>query len=176
MPWSHGQSHTHTAPTVGPVGPNALPLSVQLQTGGHRPTESSVLCRGAVRAQSCPRPIQHRDLCFYLVLLGGLSVAPHSYSGLGGAPASLHHGKPRRDSAGQRHRVLGGDGGWQWGRRGTHHSMQQCWRRGVSDTGLSAADRTLLLSLQIYSPDHSSNNFSSNPSTPVGSPQGLAGR
>ncbi|NWY71915.1 TFE2 factor, partial [Erithacus rubecula] len=32
-----------------------------------------------------------------------------------------------------------------------------------------------LLSLQIYSPDHSSNNFSSNPSTPVGSPQGLAG-
>ncbi|XP_068012427.1 transcription factor E2-alpha isoform X10 [Melanerpes formicivorus] len=27
----------------------------------------------------------------------------------------------------------------------------------------------------IYSPDHSSNNFSSNPSTPVGSPQGLAG-
>lgn len=29
--------------------------------------------------------------------------------------------------------------------------------------------------LQIYSPDHSSNNFSSSPSTPVGSPQGLAG-
>ncbi|XP_021234091.1 transcription factor E2-alpha isoform X17 [Numida meleagris] len=28
---------------------------------------------------------------------------------------------------------------------------------------------------RIYSPDHSSNNFSSNPSTPVGSPQGLAG-
>ncbi|XP_014395618.1 PREDICTED: transcription factor E2-alpha isoform X5 [Myotis brandtii] len=27
----------------------------------------------------------------------------------------------------------------------------------------------------IYSPDHSSNNFSSSPSTPVGSPQGLAG-
>ncbi|XP_072457654.1 transcription factor E2-alpha isoform X8 [Notamacropus eugenii] len=27
----------------------------------------------------------------------------------------------------------------------------------------------------IYSPDHSSNNFPSNPSTPVGSPQGLAG-
>ncbi|NXE16260.1 TFE2 factor, partial [Lophotis ruficrista] len=41
--------------------------------------------------------------------------------------------------------------------------------------GLGAADRALLLSLQIYSPDHSSNNFSSNPSTPVGSPQGLAG-
>ncbi|NXU83450.1 TFE2 factor, partial [Xiphorhynchus elegans] len=32
-----------------------------------------------------------------------------------------------------------------------------------------------LLCPQIYSPDHSSNNFSSNPSTPVGSPQGLAG-
>ncbi|NWV22793.1 TFE2 factor, partial [Origma solitaria] len=32
-----------------------------------------------------------------------------------------------------------------------------------------------LVSMQIYSPDHSSNNFSSNPSTPVGSPQGLAG-
>ncbi|KAM6219546.1 LOW QUALITY PROTEIN: transcription factor E2-alpha [Rhynchocyon petersi] len=27
----------------------------------------------------------------------------------------------------------------------------------------------------IYSPDHSSNNFSSSPSTPVGSPQGMAG-
>ncbi|XP_061457000.1 transcription factor E2-alpha isoform X5 [Rhineura floridana] len=27
----------------------------------------------------------------------------------------------------------------------------------------------------IYSPDHSSNNFSSNPSTPVGSPQGITG-
>ncbi|KFP53084.1 Transcription factor E2-alpha, partial [Cathartes aura] len=40
---------------------------------------------------------------------------------------------------------------------------------------VGAADRALLLSLQIYSPDHSSNNFSSNPSTPVGSPQGLAG-
>ncbi|NXO47381.1 TFE2 factor, partial [Aramus guarauna] len=41
--------------------------------------------------------------------------------------------------------------------------------------GVGAADRALLLLLQIYSPDHSSNNFSSNPSTPVGSPQGLAG-
>lgn len=28
---------------------------------------------------------------------------------------------------------------------------------------------------QIYSPDHSSNNFSPSPSTPVGSPQGLPG-
>ena len=33
----------------------------------------------------------------------------------------------------------------------------------------------LLVPSQIYSPDHSSNNFSSSPSTPVGSPQGLAG-
>ncbi|NXJ33653.1 TFE2 factor, partial [Ciconia maguari] len=46
---------------------------------------------------------------------------------------------------------------------------------GESCRGVGAADRALLLSLQIYSPDHSSNNFSSNPSTPVGSPQGLAG-
>ncbi|NXL02597.1 TFE2 factor, partial [Mesembrinibis cayennensis] len=46
---------------------------------------------------------------------------------------------------------------------------------GESRRGVGAADRALLLSLQIYSPDHSSNNFSSNPSTPVGSPQGLAG-
>ncbi|NXL94407.1 TFE2 factor, partial [Alectura lathami] len=46
---------------------------------------------------------------------------------------------------------------------------------GESCAGLSAADCALLLPLQIYSPDHSSNNFSSNPSTPVGSPQGLAG-
>ncbi|NXW24280.1 TFE2 factor, partial [Circaetus pectoralis] len=47
--------------------------------------------------------------------------------------------------------------------------------RGRAVAGVGAADRALLLSLQIYSPDHSSNNFSSNPSTPVGSPQGLAG-
>ncbi|NXN30177.1 TFE2 factor, partial [Nycticryphes semicollaris] len=46
---------------------------------------------------------------------------------------------------------------------------------GQGHAGVGAADRVLLLSLQIYSPDHSSNNFSSNPSTPVGSPQGLAG-
>lgn len=48
--------------------------------------------------------------------------------------------------------------------------------RGRAVAGVGAADRALLVSLQIYSPDHSSNNFSSNPSTPVGSPQGLAGR
>ncbi|NWX93774.1 TFE2 factor, partial [Nothoprocta pentlandii] len=41
--------------------------------------------------------------------------------------------------------------------------------------GLGDAHPAPLLLLQIYSPDHSSNNFSSNPSTPVGSPQGLAG-
>ncbi|NXX79141.1 TFE2 factor, partial [Urocolius indicus] len=47
---------------------------------------------------------------------------------------------------------------------------------GLGHGWVGAADRVLLLlSLQIYSPDHSSNNFSSNPSTPVGSPQGLAG-
>lgn len=32
-----------------------------------------------------------------------------------------------------------------------------------------------LLSLQIYSPDHTNNSFSSNPSTPVGSPPSLTG-
>ncbi|NXJ70123.1 TFE2 factor, partial [Rostratula benghalensis] len=46
---------------------------------------------------------------------------------------------------------------------------------GQGHAGVGTADRVLLLLLQIYSPDHSSNNFSSNPSTPVGSPQGLAG-
>uniref|UniRef100_A0A8B9IYB7 Transcription factor E2-alpha n=1 Tax=Amazona collaria TaxID=241587 RepID=A0A8B9IYB7_9PSIT len=45
----------------------------------------------------------------------------------------------------------------------------------LSHGRVRAADQAPLLSLQIYSPDHSSNNFSSNPSTPVGSPQGLAG-
>ncbi|NXR23544.1 TFE2 factor, partial [Cinclus mexicanus] len=47
---------------------------------------------------------------------------------------------------------------------------------GVTAAVLSVPLLTIpLVSLQIYSPDHSSNNFSSNPSTPVGSPQGLAG-
>ncbi|NXD29375.1 TFE2 factor, partial [Spelaeornis formosus] len=40
-------------------------------------------------------------------------------------------------------------------------------------TGMKREELCALSS--IYSPDHSSNNFSSNPSTPVGSPQGLAG-
>ncbi|NWX09301.1 TFE2 factor, partial [Caloenas nicobarica] len=57
--------------------------------------------------------------------------------------------------------------GWCWAQR-------SCWSGGAI-SGVGSADRVLLLSLQIYSPDHSSNNFSSNPSTPVGSPQGLAG-
>ncbi|NWQ66836.1 TFE2 factor, partial [Neopipo cinnamomea] len=51
--------------------------------------------------------------------------------------------------------------------------------RVVGAAGRGQRLRVLLtahpLSPQIYSPDHSSNNFSSNPSTPVGSPQGLAG-
>ncbi|NXI75741.1 TFE2 factor, partial [Rhipidura dahli] len=46
------------------------------------------------------------------------------------------------------------------------------WARPLQQVALLTIP---LLSLQIYSPDHSSNNFSSNPSTPVGSPQGLAG-
>ncbi|NXA43163.1 TFE2 factor, partial [Eudromia elegans] len=49
-------------------------------------------------------------------------------------------------------------------------------RLGVPGSWCSPAPSSaMLLLLQIYSPDHSSNNFSSNPSTPVGSPQGLAG-
>ncbi|NXN13650.1 TFE2 factor, partial [Indicator maculatus] len=53
-------------------------------------------------------------------------------------------------------------------------SLHCCWG-GRDCGGGGSADHAPLVSLQIYSPDHSSNNFSSNPSTPVGSPQGLAG-
>lgn len=65
---SREQIQTHTALMVGPVGPGAQSLSVLLQTREHCPIENGVLCYGAVRAQGCPCPIQHRDLCFYLVL------------------------------------------------------------------------------------------------------------
>ncbi|NWV65891.1 TFE2 factor, partial [Malurus elegans] len=70
------------------------------------------------------------------------------------------------------------------GRAGTGGSQGHLTSRGASgwwvprggDSWLGVALLTVpLMSLQIYSPDHSSNNFSSNPSTPVGSPQGLAG-
>ncbi|KFP16041.1 Transcription factor E2-alpha [Egretta garzetta] len=65
--------------------------------------------------------------------------------------------------------------GRQAGRVGRAAPLATLLGRGRAGAGVGAADRALLLSLQIYSPDHSSNNFSSNPSTPVGSPQGLAG-
>nr|XP_014341569.1 PREDICTED: transcription factor E2-alpha isoform X6 [Latimeria chalumnae] len=42
-------------------------------------------------------------------------------------------------------------------------------------TASSSGDALGKALASIYSPDHSSNNFSSNPSTPVGSPQGVAG-
>ncbi|XP_070230414.1 transcription factor E2-alpha isoform X2 [Bos mutus] len=42
-------------------------------------------------------------------------------------------------------------------------------------TSSSSGDALGKALASIYSPDHSSNNFSSSPSTPVGSPQGLAG-
>ncbi|KFO70892.1 Transcription factor E2-alpha [Cuculus canorus] len=64
------------------------------------------------------------------------------------------------------------------GPEGWRLELQRWWQAagvGESHPRVGAADHALLLSLQIYSPDHSSNNFSSNPSTPVGSPQGLAG-
>ncbi|NXX55695.1 TFE2 factor, partial [Scopus umbretta] len=61
----------------------------------------------------------------------------------------------------------GGPIGWS--------SLRLALGGGGEPSWVGAADHVLLLSLQIYSPDHSSNNFSSNPSTPVGSPQGLAG-
>ncbi|KFM11327.1 Transcription factor E2-alpha [Aptenodytes forsteri] len=73
-------------------------------------------------------------------------------------------------------------GSWCWYGKGgamgwssLHLGLLVLLGRGRAVAGVGAADRALLLSLQIYSPDHSSNNFSSNPSTPVGSPQGLAG-
>ncbi|NXG44001.1 TFE2 factor, partial [Psilopogon haemacephalus] len=49
--------------------------------------------------------------------------------------------------------------------RGWGCSWGETWLRGIQQE----------MGRGIYSPDHSSNNFSSNPSTPVGSPQGLAG-
>ncbi|NXV91932.1 TFE2 factor, partial [Calonectris borealis] len=75
-----------------------------------------------------------------------------------------------------------GPSGWCWYGKGgaigwssLHRGLAALLGRGRAVVGVGAADCALLLSLQIYSPDHSSNNFSSNPSTPVGSPQGLAG-
>ncbi|NXK19100.1 TFE2 factor, partial [Arenaria interpres] len=71
--------------------------------------------------------------------------------------------------------------GWGWGcagaRTGAGAGVGLELRLGLclSWSWVGTADHAPLLSLQIYSPDHSSNNFSSNPSTPVGSPQGLAG-
>ncbi|NXP69982.1 TFE2 factor, partial [Ramphastos sulfuratus] len=66
-----------------------------------------------------------------------------------------------------------------FGKRGamgwSHRGVLAAAGEGRTMAGVGPADHAPLVSLQIYSPDHSSNNFSSNPSTPVGSPQGLAG-
>lgn len=51
-------------------------------------------------------------------------------------------------------------------------------RCGAGEAGWAAAGQPLTArpsAAQIYSPDHSSSNFSPSPSTPVGSPQGLPG-
>ncbi|NXF87873.1 TFE2 factor, partial [Eubucco bourcierii] len=66
-----------------------------------------------------------------------------------------------------------------FGKKGTmgwsHWGVLAAAGEGKTMAGVGPVDHAPLVSLQIYSPDHSSNNFSSNPSTPVGSPQGLAG-
>ncbi|NXC41285.1 TFE2 factor, partial [Penelope pileata] len=92
-------------------------------------------------------------------------------------PYTSLHGRNReslRVSMGEAHRSWGDGTG---DRRDTQVLAGTLLGMGrVAQGNLNkAAHRALLLSLQIYSPDHSSNNFSSNPSTPVGSPQGLAG-
>ncbi|NWH74026.1 TFE2 factor, partial [Piaya cayana] len=81
--------------------------------------------------------------------------------------------------------INGGPAGWAVGLLGvgrevpgrvlTAPGLGRAAGEGETHPRAGAADHALLLSIQIYSPDHSSNNFSSNPSTPVGSPQGLAG-
>nr|KAF6402640.1 transcription factor 3 [Rousettus aegyptiacus] len=54
--------------------------------------------------------------------------------------------------------------------------LAHCPSTGSRGTAAGSSGDALGKALaSIYSPDHSSNNFSSSPSTPVGSPQGLAG-
>ncbi|XP_040096082.1 transcription factor E2-alpha isoform X2 [Oryx dammah] len=80
---------------------------------------------------------------------GGLPAAP-TFSGPAGTYSSISSHTPP---------VSGADS--LLGSRGT--------------TSSSSGDALGKALASIYSPDHSSNNFSSSPSTPVGSPQGLAG-
>ncbi|NXK88321.1 TFE2 factor, partial [Formicarius rufipectus] len=109
-------------------------------------------------------------------LRGAFSAPPDSSIGL-----SLPRWDPKSRGCTQ---------GWgQWGQRETPGLMGELglhtgfgkggpsrwWVLLAGDRGSGWALLMPLLCLQIYSPDHSSNNFSSNPSTPVGSPQGLAG-
>ncbi|XP_039322380.1 transcription factor E2-alpha isoform X3 [Saimiri boliviensis] len=81
---------------------------------------------------------------------GGLPAAPTFSSAPGAAYGGVSSHTPP---------VTGADG--LLGSRGT--------------TAGSSGDALGKALASIYSPDHSSNNFSSSPSTPVGSPQGLAG-
>ncbi|NXK52940.1 TFE2 factor, partial [Chauna torquata] len=180
--------------------PPGLPSSVSgrgaIPAGRSGPLGSSIFCCWAVRARGCLCPVQRRDLCFCMVADGGFSPVH---------PTRISWGScfpPRWDpkKGGCSHRGGssgdGGDtpvlmgklqskgfqgaggrlGGWHWDRRGMLVLAAAVLPgKGRASAGVSATDCALLLSLQIYSPDHSSNNFSSNPSTPVGSPQGLAG-
>uniref|UniRef100_A0A452THW3 Transcription factor E2-alpha n=1 Tax=Ursus maritimus TaxID=29073 RepID=A0A452THW3_URSMA len=62
-----------------------------------------------------------------------------------------------------------------WGQGRGIQAGPACWGRSRGTPASSSGDALGKALASIYSPDHSSNNFSSSPSTPVGSPQGLAG-
>ncbi|NXF40012.1 TFE2 factor, partial [Nyctibius bracteatus] len=154
----------------------------------------------AVRAWGCLCPAHSRDLCFWTVAERCSALRPAMISW--GSRFRLRWDLTNRGcscrsgGSGDRERPWGGCGGtnglgrcsgWELVWEGKCHQVVPsggphctgawccCWGGGRAIAGVGAADRDLFLSLQIYSPDHSSNNFSSNPSTPVGSPQGLAG-
>ncbi|NWS76672.1 TFE2 factor, partial [Crotophaga sulcirostris] len=156
-----------------------LAVCMLVQTGEH-------WSHWAARGCLCPVPFRVAEGCSALhpaVVSWGLHIPPRWDLKDGGWSCGVVAVGTERDPG-----VNGGAAGWAVGLLGVvlvweggsmegsagTWAWQHCWGGG-HPSQVGTADRALLLSLQIYSPDHSSNNFSSNPSTPVGSPQGLAG-
>ncbi|NXT35785.1 TFE2 factor, partial [Pelecanoides urinatrix] len=146
--------------------PPGLPSSV---SGGTLPIPPSlsIPAPSAARAAGPVGPATPKSRAWILAGRGRVFPATAPYVGGRGKRCEAARAGPSR---------------WCWYGKGgaigwssMHRGLAALLGRGRSIAGVGAADCALLLLLQIYSPDHSSNNFSSNPSTPVGSPQGLAG-
>ncbi|NXH14734.1 TFE2 factor, partial [Bucco capensis] len=118
-------------------------------------------------------PSSHCPLLAVVPLASGFLFELHTWGEKSTGRQVVAQGTERDPRVGWAIMLVGNCSGY--GKGGPMGGSSLLLGRSRAMAGVSSADHDLFLSPQIYSPDHSSNNFSSNPSTPVGSPQGLAG-